>query len=92
MSADRTAEAGGSAVEAELCGYLAKQTGTDPDPDQDLFESGAVPSLFAMQLIVHLERRYGIRIVGEDLRMDNFRTVARMTNLVIRLRGDAADV
>jgi methoxymalonate biosynthesis acyl carrier protein len=55
-------------------------------PDQDLFKSGLVSSMFAMQLVVHLEEAYDIAIVGPELKLDNFRTVQAMTNLVLRLR------
>lgn len=41
--------------------------------------------MFAMELVVHLEQRYGVAILGEDLKLDNFRTVERMTSLVLRL-------
>jgi methoxymalonate biosynthesis acyl carrier protein len=50
-----------------------------------------VSSIFAMELVVHLESSYGIAILGGDLKLDNFRTVQRMTALVLRLSADAAD-
>ena len=56
---------------------------------QDLFASGLVSSMFAMQLVVHLESAYGIAIIGPELKLDNFRTVQAMANLVLRLRTSA---
>ena len=60
-------------------------------PDQDLFASGLVSSMFAMQLVVHLEEDYDIAIIGPELKLDNFRTVQAMTGLVLRLRDASGD-
>ncbi|MGO1056322.1 acyl carrier protein [Crossiella sp. CA198] len=82
MSTEQTAEI----VAAELTAHLAATLKTTVAPDHDLFASGLVSSMFAMQLVVHLEGTYGVAIVGGDLKLDNFRTVDRMTGLVLRLR------
>jgi methoxymalonate biosynthesis acyl carrier protein len=81
-------------VEDALLGFLAERIKTKVAADQDLFKSGLVSSMFAMQLVVHLEESYDIAIIGPDLKLDNFRTVQAMTGLVLRLResaGAAAD-
>jgi methoxymalonate biosynthesis acyl carrier protein len=44
-----------------------------------------VTSLFALQIVVHLEDRYRVRIGGADLKLDNFRTAEAMAALVDRL-------
>ena len=69
---------------------LARRLKTTVPTDQDLFASGLVTSMFAMELVVHLEGTYGIAILGGDLKLDNFRTVERMTTLVTRLSDLAA--
>ncbi|MFH8759204.1 acyl carrier protein [Streptomyces atroolivaceus] len=76
-------------VRTDLLQYLAKHTGRDWAADADVFGNGGLSSIFAMELVVHLERTYGIAIRGADLRMDNFRTVQRMGTLVERLRQPA---
>ncbi|GCD39510.1 hypothetical protein OEIGOIKO_07361 [Streptomyces chrestomyceticus JCM 4735] len=76
-------------VHKELLDFLTERIQTTVEPDQDLFSSGMVSSMFAMQLVVHLEEAYDIAIVGGDLKLDNFRTVQTMTDLVMRLRGTA---
>jgi methoxymalonate biosynthesis acyl carrier protein len=81
--APETAEA----VESALTDFLAEKTNTLVDPGQDLFASGLVSSMFAMQLVVHLEESYDIAIVGSELKLDNFRTVQAMARLVTRLRA-----
>jgi methoxymalonate biosynthesis acyl carrier protein len=77
-------------VEQALLSFLAER-GKATAPDQDLFKSGLVSSMFAMQLVVHLEESYDIAIVGPELKLDNFRTVQAMTSLVLRLREGADD-
>lgn len=79
-------------VEKELLDFLAERIKTTVELDQDLFASGLVSSMFAMQLVVHLEEAYDVAIVGGDLKLDNFRTVQSMTGLVLRLKdADAAE-
>jgi methoxymalonate biosynthesis acyl carrier protein len=76
-------------VEQALQEYLRNRLKTDVEPDQDLFGSGLVTSMFAMELVVHLEQAFDIAIVGRDLRLDNFRSVTTMAVLVHRLQGTA---
>lgn len=73
------------AIEQEVQEFLAGRLRTTVPRDQDLFESGLVTSMFAMELVVHLEAAHGVSIIGRDLRLDNFRTVERMARLVARL-------
>lgn len=74
-------------IEAGLLAFLTERTKTGVTADQDLFSSGLVSSMFAMQLVVHLEETYDIAIIGPDLKLDSFRTVQAMASLVLRLRG-----
>jgi methoxymalonate biosynthesis acyl carrier protein len=73
------------AIEGALLAFLAERTKTSVSPDQDLFASGLVSSMFAMQLVVYLEESYDIAIIGPELKLDNFRTVQAMSGLVLRL-------
>jgi methoxymalonate biosynthesis acyl carrier protein len=75
-----------AAVEEDLLGFVESKTKTSVTADHDLFASGLVSSMFAMELVVYLEKTYGITIVGADLRLENFRTVTTMTELVLRLQ------
>jgi methoxymalonate biosynthesis acyl carrier protein len=74
------------AIEEELLSFLAERIKTTVAVDQDLFKSGLVSSMFAMQLVVYLEEQYDIAVIGPELTLDNFRTVQAMTHLVLRLR------
>jgi methoxymalonate biosynthesis acyl carrier protein len=79
-------------VRENLTEFLERRTKSSIGLDQDLFESGLVSSLFALQLVVHLESSFGVEVAGPDLNLDNFRTVLAMTALVLRLRADSVDV
>jgi methoxymalonate biosynthesis acyl carrier protein len=72
-------------VVKDLTALLETRTKTTIDPEQSLFSAGVVNSMFAMELVVTLEEMYDIEIVGSDLRMENFDTVKRMAELVLRL-------
>jgi methoxymalonate biosynthesis acyl carrier protein len=82
--ADRTES---TQVESELHAFLTTRLKTSIQPDLDLFASGTVSSMFAMELVVHLEKTFSITIAGSDLMMDNFRTINSMAALVLRLQG-----
>ncbi|WP_329048618.1 acyl carrier protein [Amycolatopsis sp. NBC_01488] len=56
---------------------------------EDIFSLGYINSLFAMELVMHLEKTFGVTIPNDELRIDNFRTAAAMTDLVGRLRPAA---
>ncbi|MFD1539467.1 acyl carrier protein [Nonomuraea guangzhouensis] len=69
-----------------LLAFLDRRTGTTWTEDADLFDSGVVSSLFALELVLHMEKSFGVSVGGADLAVENFRTVNAMTALVLRLR------
>lgn len=50
----------------------------------DIFSLGYINSLFAMELVVFIESQFDIQIPNDDLLIDNFRSIAAMTDLVER--------
>jgi methoxymalonate biosynthesis acyl carrier protein len=80
-------------IEGDLLRFLAQKTRATVARDQDIFGSGLVTSMFALELVVYLEKSYDVEITGQDLKLDNFRSVRSMTGLVLRLRdaSGAAD-
>ncbi|MEU4576511.1 acyl carrier protein [Nonomuraea sp. ATR24] len=60
------------------------------DESQDIFALGFVNSLFAMELVMFVEKTFGVTIPNEELRIDNFRTADAMSALVARLTSDLA--
>lgn len=59
----------------------------DLDDDADLFESGIVNSLFAVQLMTFIERTFGIEVGMDDLDMENFKSLNATTAFVLRKNG-----
>lgn len=57
----------------------------DIDESQDIFSLGFVNSLFAMELVMFIEKTFSVTIPNDELRIDNFRTANSMTELVARL-------
>lgn len=63
--------------------FLAQHFGNRELRDQDdIFASGFINSLFAMQIILFLEKEFAITIASEDLELANFRTIEAITLLV----------
>ena len=58
--------------------------------DQDIFSLGFVNSLFAMELVMFVEKTFEVTIPNEELRIDNFRTAGSMAELVGRLSEELA--
>jgi len=54
--------------------------------DEDLFASGFVNSLFALQLVLFLEKEFKIKISNKDIKEENFRTVNNIAETVVRLK------
>jgi len=52
--------------------------------DENLFESGIVNSLFAVQLMTFVERSFGIEIGMDDLDVENFKSVSATAAFVSR--------
>ncbi|BFH67875.1 MAG: acyl carrier protein [Paenibacillus dendritiformis] len=55
--------------------------------EDDIFALGYVNSLFAMQLVMFLEKEFHIRVENKDLDLDNFRSIQKIYELVERKAG-----
>lgn len=75
-------------IEQKIQEFLESRTKQTWQRDVDLFASGVVSSLFAMELVAFVENTFGVSVSGKELALDNFRTVAAMSALVVRLRGE----
>lgn len=53
----------------------------------DIFATGFFTSLFAMEMILFVEREFGVTVETEDLNMENFRTIDRVTAFVAAKRA-----
>jgi methoxymalonate biosynthesis acyl carrier protein len=52
--------------------------------DERIFAAGFVNSMFAMQLVLFLEKSFQIVIGNEDLELKNFQTINAMAELIER--------
>lgn len=71
-------------VSSELTAFLTAGARQHVGPDDDYFALGLVNSLFALELVTFVERRFGLEVGVEDLDLDHFRTVSRLTDFVLR--------
>jgi len=61
-----------------------------PPPDTDLFESGTIDSLQLVELLLQIERRFGVQIAVENIDLDNLRTLGRIARLVASQQSSSA--
>ena len=52
--------------------------------DDDLFESGIVNSLFAVQLMTYVEKAFSIEVSMEDLDIENFKSLNATTAFILK--------
>lgn len=60
------------------------------EDDRDLFASGLVNSLFAMELVLFVEEDFKITVENEDLDLDNFCSIDAMVSFIERKKAEPA--
>lgn len=78
-----------AAMVAWLNERLAR-SGVSIGADTPLFESGLIDSIRVLELIAWTEQAIGTTIPDVRIRMDNFRTVARIAEVFVVEGNDAA--
>jgi methoxymalonate biosynthesis acyl carrier protein len=58
--------------------------------DDNLFETGLVNSLFAVQLMTFVEKAFRIEVSMDDLDIENFKSISATTRFVLRKNGGVA--
>ena len=72
------------AVQAELAALFARELRVEvPSPETDLLATGRLDSVGMVELLVQLEKQFGVRVNVEDLELDHFRTLAAITEFVV---------
>jgi len=70
---------------AKIRNFLSKFVRIDSLGDRDdIFSSGLVNSLFAMQFILFVEKEFDITVDDEDLDLVNFNTIMNVDDFVAR--------
>jgi acyl carrier protein len=59
--------------------------------DENLFESGLINSLFAVQLMTFIERKFGFEIGMDDLDIENFKSISATAAFVARNSAHQGD-
>jgi methoxymalonate biosynthesis acyl carrier protein len=75
----------GTAKDQILAFVRGRYPQAEIEASHDIFSLGFVNSLFAMELVMFVEKTFGVTIPNEELRIDNFRTADAMAELVDRL-------
>ena len=58
-----------------------------PSTETDLFETGVLDSLAFVELVLHLEQEFGVKITLEQVEIDNFKSVERIATLLLNGSG-----
>ncbi len=62
------------------------------DDDEDIFALGFVNSLFAMELVMFVEKEFDIVVGDEDISIENFRTINSIVDLIVRKTASMINV
>lgn len=54
--------------------------------DTELMKSGLVNSLFALEIVMFVEKTFNIKLKRKDIKPENFSTVRRIAELVRRVK------
>ena len=60
-----------------------------PSPDLDLFDAGVLDSLAFVELLLQLEREFGVIASADDLELENFQSIARIADFVMARAPEA---
>lgn len=80
-------------INRRICQVFAEYLHVEiPSDDVDLIDSGLLDSLLLVDLLVHLEMEFGFTVVMDELDLEDFRTLNRISVYVARCteHSDAA--
>ncbi|MCR6105807.1 acyl carrier protein [Salipaludibacillus agaradhaerens] len=68
--------------------YLLTVFGDKEFSDNDnIFEMGFISSLFAIELIMYIEKNFNVTLENNDLSIENFKSIDSMTQLINQKRS-----
>ncbi len=77
---------------AELAALFATDLNIEvPSPQTDLLETGRLDSVGMVELLLELEKRFGVRVELADMEMDHFRTLRSIAAFVAERRARFAE-
>lgn len=70
-------------IQSDLLDYLRTHCDPGIEADSDLLDSGYVDSLLVMDLVLFVNQRFEVTLAATDLAPRHFRSVNRLTELVL---------
>lgn len=71
-------------VERRLAGWFVDRLQIEvPASDTDLLETGVLDSLGFVELLLHLEREFGVTVALERLELHHFRSIERIAAFLL---------
>lgn len=76
-------------IQQELQTYLLSEVAVDKgkpslDPDTDLLQQGIIDSLGIMNLVLFMEKSFGVKVDDEEILPENFQTLKSIVAFVER--------
>lgn len=79
--------AGARSLEAELATLFAQDLRVEvPTPDTDLLATGRLDSVRMVELLLQLEKQFGLRVEMADLEIEHFRSLAAIASFIAARR------
>ena len=83
-----------ASIEQRLCRIFERQMHLSvPSTDTDLFDTGGLDSLSFVELLLFLERDFGVHVSLDVLQLDHFRSIASIARFIVaeqrRTQADA---
>jgi methoxymalonate biosynthesis acyl carrier protein len=73
----------------QLRSFVHSYLGADLDDETNIFETGRLSSLFALELVTFVEATFGTTVENADLELANFESVDALTRFVERKQAVA---
>ncbi len=68
--------------------FISKNKAENLKYDTDLFKGGFINSLFALEMVVYLEKTFKIKIKNKDITEQNFKTIDNIAKVVMSYKGE----
>ncbi len=73
----------GEKIKAQITAIFAEQLNLEvPSPQTDLIDAGMLDSLKFVDLLLHIEKKFDMRVDLGDLDLDNFRSIDKIAKFV----------
>jgi acyl carrier protein len=76
-------------IQKRIARYFEAATGEAPAPGENLFDHGALDSFGVVEFLAFLEKDLNAEIRLDEITLDNFSTIERISTLVMESGGHA---